>query len=62
MDINLPSSIYSERELDREGDPGGLSSCILSSASWDETHRFPPSHHHLLASEAEHYGPNNKVE
>ena len=42
----LPLSIYSEPELGREDGPGGLSSCILSSASGDETHKSPPGHHH----------------
>ena len=42
----LPWSIYSEQELGREGDPGGPSSCILSSASGDETRKSPPGHHH----------------
>ena len=46
----LPLSIYSEQELDREDDPGGLSSCILSSALGDETRKSPPGHHHPLRS------------
>ena len=41
----LPLSIYSEQERGKEGDPGGPSSCILSSALGDETRKSPPGHH-----------------